>query len=338
VRRARRADGTDCRPRARPRVPAWLALLCLAGCAINPRFDLAETVDGAQPRQLQAVPFFAQTQFQCGPSALAGVLGASGVQTSPEALSPQVYLPERRGSLQVELLAAARRAGRVAYVIEDEPEVLFAQVESGRPVLVLQNLGTRNVPVWHYAVLVGFDPDANKVYLNSGRDQGLSQDARKFLRTWDWAGRWAMVALRPGDLPARAERQNYAEAVAVFERVAGVGDAERAWRAAIAHWPDDSRPWLALGNLAHAGDDRETAVQRYRAGLQRAPDDAVLTNNLASTLGEMGCSRTAESLLNPVWATLPEDSPWRPALAGTVAELSNRPGADPERCARLLHP
>lgn len=319
-------------------MPVWLALLWLAGCAINPRFDLAATVDGLEPRHLRTVPFFPQTQFQCGPSALAGVLGASGVQASPEALSPQVYLPGRRGSLQVELLAATRRAGRVAYLIEGEPEVLFAQIETGRPVLVLQNLGTRHVPVWHYAVLVGFDPDANSVYLNSGRDQGLSQDARKFLRTWDWAGRWAMVALRPGDLPARAERQDYAEAVAAFETVAGAGDAERAWRAAIAHWPDDSRPWLALGNLAHAGGDRETAVHRYRAGLQRAPEDAVLTNNLASALGEMGCPRTAETLLNPVWATLPEDSPWRPALAGTVTELSNRPGADPGRCAGLLQP
>ena len=43
--------------------------------------------------------------------ALATVLGAAGIGRTPEQLAPQVYLPQRQGSLQVELLGASRRAG-----------------------------------------------------------------------------------------------------------------------------------------------------------------------------------------------------------------------------------
>ena len=42
-----------------------------------------------------------------------------------------------------------------------------------------------------------------------GTDRGLAMGAPKFMRTWDWGGRWAMVALRPGELPARAEAGRY---------------------------------------------------------------------------------------------------------------------------------
>ncbi|MGD8236773.1 MAG: hypothetical protein PVJ65_11540, partial [Chromatiales bacterium] len=68
--------------------------------------------------QLADTPFFPQQAYQCGPAALATVLNANGVSISPEQLVPQVYLPERRGSLQVEMIAAARRYDQVPVVIE----------------------------------------------------------------------------------------------------------------------------------------------------------------------------------------------------------------------------
>ena len=53
---------------------------------------------------------------------MAGVLGASGVDIDPVTLTPQVFLPGRQGSLQIELLAATRRAGRdiVIRVVADQ--------------------------------------------------------------------------------------------------------------------------------------------------------------------------------------------------------------------------
>ena len=66
--------------------------------------------------EITEAPFFPQTQHQCGPAALATVLVYHDDDTSPEQLSSQVYLPERKGSLQIEMAATARRHGMLARI------------------------------------------------------------------------------------------------------------------------------------------------------------------------------------------------------------------------------
>ena len=202
--------------------------------------------------------------------------------------------------------------------------LVFRAKGLGRPVLVMQNLRTPGFPVWHYAVVVGQDRASNRVVLNSGTREGMRQRAPSFLRTWDWAQRWGMVALRPGELPASADPLRYAEAVAAFEAVAGGAAARPAWEAALAHWPQDHRAALALGNAAHAAGDPAAAIAFFEEGLARRPGDAVLANNLASLLGARGCPARGHALLAPVLAGLPEDSPWRSALERTLEGLAGR--------------
>ena len=68
--------------------------------------------------------------------------------------------------------------------------------------LVLQNLGFERVPVWHYAVVVGFDGD--DVILRSGTEQRRVERSARFLRSWQRGSNWAFVAVEPGELPATA--------------------------------------------------------------------------------------------------------------------------------------
>lgn len=291
------------------------------GCAINPAWHVESSPSAPGAVLLAHVPFHPQTDYQCGPAALATVLGASGKPTSPESLVTQVYLPGRRGSLQLELVAATRRAGRIPYPVERTPEALLDELRVGRPVLVLQNLLVRTVPRWHYAVLVGADPARNRMILNSGTQQGLAVRAPTFLRTWDWGGRWGLVALRPGELPARADAAAYLAAVADFETVAGADAAAPAYRAALQRWPRDPRPRLALGNQAYAAGDRVGAARHFRDGLAQAPGDPVLGNNYASVLGELGCRAEARAALDAVHAALPRDHRWSAELAATRKEV-----------------
>lgn len=313
-----------------------LAALALPACTINPPLDLAQLAQGESSLRLDSIPFYPQSEYQCGPAALAGVLGASGVDSSAEALAAQVYLPARQGSLQLELLGATRRAGRIPYPLATSSRALIAELNAGRPVLVLQNLRTRSFPIWHYAVLVGLDVPANQVYLNSGQQQGLEMSAPSFMRTWEWAGRWGMVALRPGELPAGADANRYLEAVLAFEAVAGVVAALPAWQAAGERWPLQALPYLAQGNHAYAMDNREAAVAWYYRGLLANPGNVALANNLASALGQLGCPRTAEAQLAPVLAIEPATSGWRQVLVATAAELAAGRGADPLYCYELL--
>ena len=327
-------------------VPA--TLLLAAGCAINPKVDLAGLQGVEPPVVALDAPFFPQTENQCGPAALATVLTAAGAATHPAELSAQVYLPGREGSLQVELLAATRRHGRIPFQLDPEVDALVAEVTHGRPVLVLQNLRTRSLPAWHYAVLVGYDTQRNALQLNSGADEGLWVEAPTFLRTWDWAGHWAVIALQPGQLPAAldgaaggaatgATVDRYLRAIADFEAVAGTEAASPAWQGAATRWPGHRWPALALGNRAYESGELESAARWYQRGLAASPQDPALANNLASVLGEAGCARAGEALLRPVVLRLDDESAWRITIETTLQDLAARKGPDGASCASFGH-
>src|SRR6267143_388496 len=116
--------------------------------------------------ELTQVPFFPQSEYQCGPAALATALASFGVKVTPEDLVPQVYLPERKGSLQIEMMAAARRHGMVSYQLAPRFEDVLRELSAGNPVIVLQNLGFGGG--WHYAVAVGYDYSYGDLILRSG--------------------------------------------------------------------------------------------------------------------------------------------------------------------------
>jgi hypothetical protein len=67
--------------------------------------------------ELEAVPFYPQEDYQCGPATLAMALSFSGLALQPEDLVDEVYTPSRKGSLQMAMIGATRRHGRLAYEI-----------------------------------------------------------------------------------------------------------------------------------------------------------------------------------------------------------------------------
>jgi hypothetical protein len=245
--------------------------------------------------ELTSVPFFPQSRYQCGPAALATLLGASGITVSPDALVPEVYLPGRRGSLQVELIAAVRRRERIPYVVAPTAVALSRELAAGHPVLVLQNFGLTILPRWHYAVVVGYDAERNKYILRSGRKARLVRAASRFEGTWRGARNWALIALRPEELPADGDSQRYLEAVSTMESSGHARPAELAYRTALARWPDDPRAWLGLGNIAGAEGRWQQAEAAYRELLKHQPDQVAARNNLAISLFKRGCSALADT-------------------------------------------
>lgn len=267
--------------------------LWLAGCAApGLRHDALDGVDPTRV-ELQATPFFPQSEYQCGPAALATLLAADGVGVTADELVPEVYLPARRGSLQVELVAATRVRGRLPYQLAPRDEALFAELAAGRPVLVLQKLGAGPWPGWHYAVLVGYDRDRRSVLLRSGTTRRLEMSVGRFLASWDRAGRWAMLSLEPGELPAGADLKRYVDAAAGLEAVGRLDDAEIAYRSASQRWPDAALPWLGLANVAYAREDPRAARALYVEALARDPADVAARNNHAQVLLELGCRSAA---------------------------------------------
>lgn len=258
-----------------------------AACAPLQTERLRQTAEAfPRPVELNAVPFFPQEEYQCGPAALATVLSHSGVAVGPEALAPEVYLPERQGSLQVELIAAARRHGRVPYVLRPQIESLAAEVASGNPVLVLQNLGLSWYPKWHYAVVVGFDLPNNEVILRSGRERRRVTPMDLFERTWRRGDYWAIAVLPPERLPYTAEEIPYLQSVTALERIARWEEAARAYGAALTRWPKSRGAQMGLGNARYALGDVRGAEEAFRRATRDHPDVAPAFNNLAQALAD----------------------------------------------------
>lgn len=212
----------------------------------------------------------------------------AGKQVSPDQLNAKIYLPGRKGSLQVELLAATRSYDLIPYVIEPSLADLMAELRADRPVLVLQNLGLAAFSLWHYGVVIGYDPDNDTIILRSGTVERQVVPARRFLVSWRQSGGWAMVALRPGEMPTHPDRKRYLGAVAALEQVGRYQAALAGYQAALQHWPDDDTALLGLGNSYYQLKRLDEAEKTYRQLVKLSPGQAIGWNNLAELLAGQG--------------------------------------------------
>lgn len=265
------------------------------------------------------MPFFPQTEYQCGPAALATVLAHAGADVDADMLVSEVYVEGLRGSLQAELLGATRRHGFIPYVIAPEPDALLAELAARRPVLVLQNLGVERIPVWHYAVVIG--ADGQEVILRSGTEERRIESGSRFLRSWQRGSSWAFVVIAPGELPATATPADYVRALAAAELRLDAAAAERGYEAALARWPDDPLVQFAAAAQRQAAGAQSEALALYRAVLAAEPRHAAARNNLALLLAERGCHADALAEARAALADVAPDDALGAAIADTVAEL-----------------
>ncbi len=111
---------------------------------------------------------------------------------------------------QLEMLAAGRRQGLLAYPLAPRLEAVLREVAAGHPVIVFQNLSLPIYPVWHYAVVIGFERERQTLLLHSGRTEFLEMSLATFERTWTRGQHWSMVLLLPSQLPVTAQPDTHA--------------------------------------------------------------------------------------------------------------------------------
>jgi len=285
-----------------------LALMLLAGCASTP--ELSARARQALPEQalLERIPFHGQRDYQCGPASLAMVLNASGVGVTVDTLIPQVFLPEREGSVQPEMLASVRRHRRIPFVLEGTFDALLSEIGAGHPVVVMQNLSLPAWPVWHYAVAIGFDRQAEQLILHSGMTPRQRTDFARFDATWARSNRWAFVALPPGELPATLSPQDALTAIADFERVQGTRAALPAWEALARRYPHHAMGQFALGNAYHDADAPQQAMRAFNRAVQADPTLGVAWLNLGLLRQAQGQHAAARRALR---AAAELEGPWQ---------------------------
>lgn len=261
-----------------------LAGLLLGGCAGTPQSDrLLESPPADLPPavELTSVPFHPQQAYQCGPASLAMLANWQDIDITPQTLTPKLYIPGKKGSLQIELLSNTRQLGLIPYLLKPELDNLLREVAAGNPVLVFQNLALDWYPRWHYAVVVGYNLPQDRIILRSGTDRRRINSLAQFEHTWQRADRWAMLALEPGQLPATVEYWRYLRALSAMEQVGRHSQAQAGYRAGLQQWPHDARLLMGLANSQYAEEQTAAAIATLEQLLRQHPDYAPAHNNLA---------------------------------------------------------
>ncbi len=294
---------------------AWAAVLFLSGCALQ-----TASLQQQLPREIPAefeltqTPFFPDTTDECGPAALATALNAAGFATQPLELSQQVFLNQRQGSLQTEMLAASRKSAAVATRLQPTLAALVQEVAANHPVVVLQNLGFNWAPKWHYAVVVGYHLPKQTLVLRSGGIKRQVLSMRSFEHTWARSEFWAFVVLPPGQWPATAQESAAVDAAVGFERAALPSQAQLVYASAVQRWPHNLTLAMGLGNTHFAlGNKREAAEIFQAAAKQHQSTPAWI--NLTLTLLELGqyaqahqAAQAAVSLADPHWQSQAQEA------------------------------
>lgn len=206
-------------PAALPEVPArgnrgWSAvafillalpaLLSVPGCAGK---DFSALRSGIEERghYIAGVPFYRQEENSCGPAALAGVAAFWGQQVDMEQIKVKVYLPELRGTLPMDMERFMREAGFRTSSSSGTLDDLKTQVRKNVPVICLLDLGFSLYRRPHYVTVIGFDDVNRALIAHDGVTENKVIGYEKFMKAWDRAGGWMLVAL-PGT-PSREDSQ-----------------------------------------------------------------------------------------------------------------------------------
>ncbi len=304
-------------------VIAGAVIFVLQGCASLQHDGLHDQL-AALPLRVEhvEVPFYAQENYHCGPAALAMAFAHSGMLVSTEELGRDVFIPGREGSLQIEMLAAPRRHGLIPVLLKPQLRDLLIEVAAGQPVVVLQNRALDWYPLWHYAVVIGYDLDRDVVIIRSGTEQRLEISIKTFERTWRRSAYWAMLALPPEHLPQTVSADDYVAAVARVESAGKADVARRAYATALQRWPDKLTALIGQGNTAHAARDLAAAIDAYRRATVAHPDSAIAFNNLAQALADSGHLDEALAMANRAVGLAPEETFARDTLRAVQSKAS----------------
>ncbi|WP_144393345.1 PA2778 family cysteine peptidase [Pleionea sediminis] len=255
------------------------------GCATPPQTLALQTNPPPvnQRHYIERVPFYAQQQFYCGPTVLAEALSFYGNTVSPEEVAPLMFVPEKEGTFQIELVAAARSKGYLAYQTRGELNDIIQLVSDNKPIIVFQNLSISWFPQWHYALVVGYDLEKQSFTLYSGTYKDYEIPFDVFERTWQRGQFWLLAIVPPDKSSRYFDSFVYTSAahdlISTNQRVNGV----KALKTATKQWPNYWLPYFLLGNHYLSSNLKES-LKWYALGIKGGVEEAAYFNNYAYAL------------------------------------------------------
>jgi tetratricopeptide (TPR) repeat protein len=264
---------------------AGLAIL-LAGCAAPTR--QTDALLSAPAREVPAafripdVPYIKQTENYCGPATLTMAMRYYGRNVGVEEIASQVYTPGKKGTLQQDMLGSARRQGMLAVQIQGLPNLL-KELNAKHPVITFMNLGLSWYPIYHYALVTGYDLHEPTMIVHSAGSENRQWNMRKFERNWDQS--WGLVVLPPTELSAAADELEHSAAAAGLEMVGRLKEAEIVYRNILKRWPQSFGALVGMGNITYGRGDYAGSVAYLKRATHFHPGSATAWHNRATAEG-----------------------------------------------------
>lgn len=284
-------------------------IFLLLGCATPPQTKSILTFPPHIPThyEITQVPFYPQKDFFCGPATLSEVLNYYGLTQTQESLAPNLFIPELEGSLQIEMVAAARQHGFLAYAQAGNLKQLLSLISQNIPVIILQNVSIPWYPMWHYSVVVGYDLDEQEVILRSGDIERRVAEFNVFERTWQRGKYWLLAAVPPSKTSQYFDPFIYTRSAQDLLSVGQISQGVTALTSASQQWPDYWLPYFLLGNH-FLNIDLSLANYWYQQGYPFAEKQASYLNNYAYALHASGCQTQAINMVEQALLLAPSDS------------------------------
>ncbi len=109
-----------------------------------------------------------------------------GMHVNQQEIARDIYSPELRGTLSIELVLYAIQKGFEAEMYSGNIQDLKEKIIAGFPMIVSIREQKDNKRV-HYLVVWGFNDSKEMVYVHSGTKKNLTIDYQAFLKQWNWA-------------------------------------------------------------------------------------------------------------------------------------------------------
>ncbi len=170
---------------------ALIVLITLSSCGLQ---EISREGEGHRPDRLLNVPFYPQTDYQCGPSSLSSIYAYWGSPVAPSVIASELKSNTHRGTLTIDLYIHAKKRGYRVSQSEGTLKELVGLIKQGIPVIVMLDRGIGFFQKNHFVVLVGYN--SKGVFAHDGQEKNRFIPVDEFKKQWQRAGNW-MLVIRP---------------------------------------------------------------------------------------------------------------------------------------------
>lgn len=260
-----------------------------------------ETPQNISQRKILEVPYIPQQDYYCGPSSILMILkylkSKGYIKDTPsfEDIVKRVYIPSKKGTLQIELKSIVRDYNLIYFEKKAGIKEILKLIDEDIPVLVLLNLAFEKYPIWHYSVVFGYDLNKKEIYLRS-REKVEIFSFRSFENIHKKAGNWTLIITSYKKIPTSITKKDLLKTVIEFENAKKYRLIIEICKNALNRWENDFDILTALANSYYLSKDFENAKDIYEKIL-KIKEDPLILNNLSLTYMHLKeCNKAKESI------------------------------------------